>query len=243
MSEQFFDINKLPAQEGILLFPISMSNISTSQSAQKCYEYMRIFSPSKISKPAVGLNFVYSDYLYFNSEKTASELKKKFGQLIISHKNEFLKILQKESAKSGMPKYIPKAFSFSVWNQLYLDAESFTNYLSEAKEIYSSDSGFKEAVQKDFQEYNKGQLDENQVNFFLEEIVMTYLIQKGKVRLRNDFVEDHEKWILYSYPGKPLNAKTYFFRKNFFKLKNPKNKFENGHYDLKEKCLYDMARM
>ena len=90
---QFFDINKLPPEEGILVFPISMSRISNSQNAKNCWEYMKIFSPDKIIKPIVGLNFIYGDYLYFNSDEKASILKNKYLSLILSHKNNFLKII------------------------------------------------------------------------------------------------------------------------------------------------------
>ncbi len=106
LTNKFFDINKFPSSEGLLIFPISMSRISNSQNAKKCFEYMKIFSPSKIIKPLVGLNFIYTDLLYFNSINKKSELKNKLLPLIISHKNEFLKILSKN------PLFIQKAFSF-----------------------------------------------------------------------------------------------------------------------------------
>src|SRR3989344_9643254 len=95
LTNKFFDVNKLPSEEGILVFPISMSRISNTQSAKKCWEYLKIFSPEKIIKPLVGLNVIYSDYLYFNSDEKASDLKNKFMSLILSHKNEMLKIISK----------------------------------------------------------------------------------------------------------------------------------------------------
>ena len=72
---------------------------------------------------------------------------------------------------------------------------------------------------------------------------MSYLIAKGKVRLRNDFVRDHQKWILKCYPGKPLHSEIYLFQKNFFKLSNTKNIYENSFYDLVDKKLYDYTRV
>ena len=45
---KLFDINKVPKQPGLLMFGISLSRISNSQSAEKCFEYMRGFIP-KIS--------------------------------------------------------------------------------------------------------------------------------------------------------------------------------------------------
>ena len=85
-------------------------------------------------------------------------------------------------------------------------------------------------------------LDENQVNFILEETLFVYLIAKGKVALKNDYIQDHEKWILLCYPGKPLKSEIYFFQKNLFKLTHPRNQYENAFYDLEEKKLYDFTR-
>ncbi|MFB6246022.1 MAG: hypothetical protein ABEI74_00305 [Candidatus Pacearchaeota archaeon] len=92
---KFFDLNKLPAREGILVMPISMSRISNAQSAEECWKHVKIFSPSKVTKPLMGVNFIYGDYLYFNSDLKAASLKKKFTTQTLSHKHEFLKILDK----------------------------------------------------------------------------------------------------------------------------------------------------
>jgi predicted S18 family serine protease len=104
---KLFDINRFPLQEGILVFGISMSKIATSQSATKCFEYIN-FIVNKIQKPQVGLNFIYSDYLYFNSNEKASVLKNRYLAQIQSHKNQFEKLLNKNKW------YIQKAFSFSI---------------------------------------------------------------------------------------------------------------------------------
>jgi hypothetical protein len=65
----FYDINKLPKDYGILVFPISISrtHAGTGQSAEECLKYIEYFSPKKISEPKVGLNIIYGDYLYMNS--------------------------------------------------------------------------------------------------------------------------------------------------------------------------------
>ena len=233
---QFFDINKLPPEEGILVFPISMSRISTSQSAKSCWEQVCIFSPDKIIKPLVGINFIYSDFLYLYSDRKASELKNKFSQLIINHKNELIKTISKN------PFYIQQAFSFTTWNQLYLECKEFTSYFGDLKQIYRKDKKFHKLIQDDLKSVKKQKLDDNQLNFFLEEILMSYLIAKGKVRLQNDFVRDHQKWVLYCYPGKPLKSQIYFFQQNFFKLDNPNNEYQDAFYDLEEKKLYDFNR-
>ena len=77
----------------------------------------------------------------------------------------------------------------------------------------------------------------------MEEITFNYLISKGKFALTNDFLGGHEQWILYCYPGKPLESEVYLYQKNPLKLHNPKNKYENCYYDLAGKKLYDFMRI
>ena len=72
---------------------------------------------------------------------------------------------------------------------------------------------------------------------------MFYLVSKGKVRLNNEYVQDKQKWILWCYPGKPLLSEIYLFQKNFFKLSNPENVYENSYYDLIDNKLYDYTKI
>jgi hypothetical protein len=228
---KFYDITRLPNQEGIIVFAISLSRIGNVQSAKKCFEYMEKFI-SKIRKPIVGLNLIYGDNLYLYSNEKASSLKNKFQTLINSHKYEFKKLVKKD------PKYIPDSFSFTTWSQVILESNEFMTRLGELKKLYKGDKNFQELVAEDIKN-SKKKSDENSINFILEEILLFYFITKGKIRLWNDYVEDRQKWILYCYPGKPLKSEIYLYQKNFFKLKNPENKFENSFYDLEAKKLYD----
>lgn len=233
----FFDINKLPPEPGILVFPISMSRISNAQSAKKCWDYMKIFSPDKIIRPQVGLNFIYGDYLYFNSEEKAKVLKSKFAPLILSHKNEFLKIVGKN------PMYIEKAFYFATWNQMLLEAKEFMRLYGELKSIYDSDKIFQRFMKDDLKAAGIEDLSDTQLAFFLEETLLYYLISKGQVDMRNDFVQGHEKWVLWCYPGKPLKCQMYLAKKNFFGFSNKKNLYEHAMYDLEGQKLYDATKI
>jgi len=240
LTNKFFDINKLPAEEGILVFPISMSKISNAQDAKHCLEHLEHFTAAKgnkIMKPLIGLNFVYSDYLYFHSDEKGSALRNKFFPLSVSHKNNFLKLLKRN------PWYIEKAFSFLTWNQILLESRDFVTYFGNLKKIYRKDKKFQQYMLDDLKMQGKIKLDENQLNFFLEETLLFYLIAKGKIKLYNEFIQGHEKWILYCYPGPPLKSQIYLFQKNFFKFKNPKNKFENAYYDLSKNKLYEFDRV
>ncbi len=233
---KFFDINKLPADEGILVFPISMSRITTAQNAEKCWEQISHFSPKKIIKPLVGVHFIYGDYLYFNSDEKASEIKKRMLTQMITHKNEFTKIVHNN------PMYIEKAFSFTTWAQNYLDCKNFTSYFGQLRKMYHSDKKFQKYLAQDAEAY-KRDLNENQIRFFLDEILITHLMVKGEIPIRNEYVQNHEKWILFCYPGRPLKSHIYLHQKNPFKLENPKNKYENSFYDLEQKKLYDYTKV
>lgn len=236
-TDKLFDINKLPAQEWIIVFPISMSKISNIQSAKNCWEYIKIFSPDKITKPLVWLNFIYWDFLYFNSDEKASTLKNKFQPLTLSHKNEFQKIISKN------PFYIQKAFSFWVWNQIILECKDFINLLSQLRKHYENNEKFKKCIEEDLVNSNRTKLDENQLNFFLEETLLFYLIIKWKVNLRNDYIENQEKWILWCYPWEPLKSQIYLIQNNIFWYTNKKNKYENCYYNLLNIKLYDLSKI
>jgi len=240
----FFDINKFPVMEGMLVFPISMSRISNeSQNAKKYWEYLGHINPSKINKNAphskVGALFVYGDFLYLYSDEKASVLKRRYMDLVASHKNSFNNLLQ------GDPYLIGDSISYKVWNQFYLDCDKFVFYLDNLKKIYDKDETFQKYISDDLERLDnpKRVLDENQLRFFLEEHLMLYLISKGEMKLENSFINGHEKWILVAYPGKPLKAHIYLHQKNFFHLDDPQNAYQDSWYDLEGKKLYDFKRI
>lgn len=84
---EFYDINKLPPEKGLLLFGLSMNKLHNRQSPEQCFEDIKKISPSKVNKPLIGLNFIYSDFLYLYSDKSAPELKNTFMTEIIKHRN------------------------------------------------------------------------------------------------------------------------------------------------------------
>jgi len=244
MGNEFYDINKFPAKEGIIVFPISMSRIDNeSQSAKKYWEYIQHINPSKINKSnpnsKVGIVFIYGDFLYLLSNQKANILKKKFMNLIYHHHNSFQNLLKQD------PHIIQDAFSYKVWNQFYLDNDKFVYYLEKLKEIYKKDVKFQKYAKEDFDNLKSKKLkfDDLQLEFFLEEHLLCYLISKGQMKLENNFINNHEKWILIAYPGKPLKAHIYLHQLNPFKLENKENKYEDSWYDLNEKKLYDFLKI
>jgi hypothetical protein len=234
----FFDINKLPPQKGLLLFGLSMNKLDGRQSFQKCLEDIRHFCPSKVNKPLIGLNFIYSDFLYFYSDKPAPELKYSFMNQIIQHRNGMQKLL----AKYHLEFQIQHAFNYIVWSQLYVGTNNFNHLFRDVRKIYESDRLFQKYIQEDCEAYGR-EMGDNQINFFLEEILMFYLMTKNQIKLPNEYVENNQKWILFCYPGRPLKSTVYFYKLNPFKLDWPENPYQNCHYDLESQQLVDFDRV
>lgn len=235
---KFFDLNKLPPEKGLLLFGLSMNKLSNRQNPEHCIKDVRHFHTAKVSKPLIGLNFIYSDFLYLYSDKPAPELKDSFMTQVISHKNGLQKIIEKNS----LDFQIQHAFNYMVWNQLYVGTKDFDQLFAALKKIYQKDEAFKKYIKEDCKTYNR-EMEDNQVNFFLEEILMFYLLTKNQIKLPNDYIEGHQKWILFCYPGRPMKSTAYLYQLNPFGLEWPENPYQNSHFDLEAKELIDFERI
>ncbi len=241
MNNTFYDINKFPKNYGILVFPISISRTDneTGQDPTQCLEYVKYFSPSKVSEPKIGLNLVYGDFLYLYSDEKATKLKQKFMNLVLKHKNAFQKLVRKERERFQ----IQHAFSYEVWNQLYLSYDGdFDSDFREFRKMYDNDILFQKYLKEDA-EFAKRELTEDQINFFLEEFLMCYLISKKKVSLPNEYIQGREQWVLWCYPGVPMKGQVYTYQKNFLKLDVVENPYQNHSYDLEAKKLIDNLKI
>ena len=237
----FYDINKLPAEYGILVFPISIARTenSTGQDPKQCIDYVKNFSPNKVSQPKIGLNMIYGDFLYLHSKEPAKNLKSKFMIRVLNHKNLFSKLVKKLWNEFQ----IQHAFSYETWNQLYLDYDGDFNFeLRRIKHLYEKDSLLQKYIKED-SKFCGRRVTEEQIDFFLEEHLMFYLISKGKIILPNQYVQGREKWILWCYPGSMLKAQIYLYQLNPLKLENPQNIYQNCMYDLESKKLIDFTRV
>lgn len=232
-TNEYFDINRFPTEEGLLLLGVSMNRIGNSQSPEKCFEDLKHIG-TKISKTdGIGMVMIYSDYLYFHSDESASILRDRYKNLMLSHKNGFLNLLSKDN------NWIKKAFSFYTFGQMMIDnSEIFQKSLQSVLDFYENDKKFRLCIDDDCRFVNHG-LGEKEKMFILEEITFFYLAAKGELDFNNRFVSGTEKWILNIYPGKPLKSEIYLFQKNPLKLLNSKNKYENSYYDLTGRRLYN----
>lgn len=234
---EFYDINKFPAEEGLILFPISMSRITTGQDPAACMRYIHELSPTKVQTPLIGLNFIYTDLLYMNSREPASLLKEKFMFQVINHKNAMRKLLH----KNRQDFQIQNAFYFQSWGQLYAGSKDLGSQLRELRDIYKGDEQFQKYLQQDAVHDGK-ELNEDTVNFYLEEHLLLYLVLKGEIEIYNPYIENRQKWILDCYPGKPPKALAYLFQENPFDLQSA-NSYDAAQYDLEGRKLYEFDRM
>jgi hypothetical protein len=228
----FFNINRLPAEKGLLLFGLSMSKLSNRQDAKNCLNDLRPLAIQKMSKPLIGLNFIYSDFLSLYSDRPATELKNSFMEMVIQHKNEMQKLIQKEALEFQ----IQHGFNYMVWNQLYVGTNDFNEKFRDIKSLFAKDQKFQKYVMEDIEVFGR-EMGENQINYFLEESLMFYLLIKNKVKLPNDYIENQQKWILFCYPGRPLKSTIYLTLINPFKLNWAENPYQNAFYDLEGKQL------
>lgn len=185
-------------------------------------------------KPLIGLNFIYSDFLYLYSDKPAPELKDSFMNQVIQHKNATQRIIE----KNPLEFQIHHGFNWTVWNQLYVGSTDFDNLLRELKRVYDKDLKFQELVKKDCETFDR-EMEENQINFFLEEWLMFYLLTKNKVQISNDFIENKQEWILMCYPGNPLRGHVYLYQLNPFNFEWNENPYQNAFYNLDTQQLID----
>ncbi len=231
--DAFFDISRLPQEEGILFWGISMNRIGNAQSPEKCFEDLKWIDTKITKTEGIGMVTWYSDYLYFHSDQPASLLRDRYKQLMMAHKNGFINIILKDNV------WIKKAFSFYTFGQVIIDnSEIFQSSLDVILKLYDTDEKFRQCVLEDAKIGAHG-LGEKEKMFILEEITTIYLAAKGKLNFNNHFVSGTEKWVLHMYPGKPLKSETYLFQRNPLNLANTKNTYENSFYDLTGKKLYN----
>lgn len=234
----FFDFGKLPADKGILFFPLSISKLRNRQNPENVIQDLYNFYPKKMTTPSIGVNYAYSDFLYLYSNEPAVGLKDSFMRQVIQHKNALQKIVKRNQVDFQ----IQEAFSYMNWNQLYIGTSNFDHLFDELKKVYESDSLLKKYVQQDCEAYGR-EADENQINFFLEEALLFYLVQKNQVRLPNEYIENQQKWVLICYPGKALKTIVYVSLLNICKVDWADNPYQNAFYDLESKRLIEYDRV
>lgn len=232
---EFFDINKFPKEPGITYCSVSMPLLSNKQTPEEWYK-IDLYVIPKIRVSNVGCVVGYSDGLYMYSPEEAMDLKLKYQKLIGDHKNGWLNLIKQNLM------IIPRSFTFLTWQQLILDCDNFSFLFEKFKKIYDGDIKLQEFVDNDILAAGR-EISKYTVGYILEEILLDYLVVRGKVRLRNDYTQDKEEWILNIYHGKPHRSYVYLCQKNLMGIDNPKNVYQNSWYDATAKKLYEFDRL
>jgi hypothetical protein len=137
---------------------------------------------------------------------------------------------------------IQHAFNYLVWNQLYVGTNDFNNLFERIKRLYKSDEKWQAYMKDDCQTFGR-EMDDNQINYFLEESLMIYLLNKNQVKLTNEYIENNQEWVLFCYPGRPIKSIVYIHQLNPLKLDWEENPYQNSFYDLEAKRLIDCKRV
>src|SRR5258708_38894983 len=102
---------------------------------------------------------------------------------VIDHRNSMQNLIE----KNHMEFQIQHGFNYMVWNQLYVGTKNFNHRFNQLKKIYKEDLKFQKYLEEDCQAFGK-ELGDNQVNFFLEEVLMMYLLSKNEIKLPNEYI-------------------------------------------------------
>lgn len=232
---EFYDINKFPKESGIFYLGLSIPLLNNVQNPRELYK-MDLEIIEKLRSSNTGVHIVYTDNLYLYSDEPAMKLKLKHQKMIEDHKKGWLKLIKKNI------NLIPKAFNFITWSQLLLNCEDFSYYFDKFKDIYKKDKDLQRYVREDIERAGR-EVTEYTIGYILEEILLDYLLTKGRVTIKNDYTQNKHKWILNCYHGKPHSSHVYLHQKNFFRLENKENLYEDSWYDLKNKKLYNFMKI
>jgi hypothetical protein len=115
-----FNVNKIN-QDGYLIIPISMANINSKQSPEECYKTVKYFS-QKLNTFSNDVILLYTNGLYFNSDKQSYQLRQKMNKQIINHANAFRKLISKRK------EYIINAFHYLPIDYIILNNSNYDTY-------------------------------------------------------------------------------------------------------------------
>lgn len=228
---QSHDINKLPT-DGYLVLPLSMSRLGkgAGQSPEECYEIIEYFE-TKVSQVGIDFLFLYTNGLYYNNSESALSVRKKTNQQMIDHKNRMLKLLIQGK------RYIPQAAHFIPWDYVILNSPQFSEYYQTLIRLKETDDKFTTFLKEGL---NGRENNEPNINFLIEEIVVTHLIRQRLIEFPKTLVKQ-DKFRLVIYPGTYLNADVYQWKNKI--LPQPENQHKNSNpyyasqYDFTKKVI------
>lgn len=231
------DINKLPT-DGYLVLPLSMSRLGKDkgQSPEECYEVIQYFE-NKVSQVGIDFLFIYTNGLYYNNDEPALSVRKKTNQAMIDHRNALLKLMIKGK------KYIPQAAHFIPWDYIILNSPQFSEYYQKLVQLKEDDNKFKNFLEKGL---DGRENTEANINFLIEEIVVTHLIRQRLIEFPKTLVKN-DKFRLVVYPGTYLQADLYQWQKKVLPqsetASSNNNPYYASQYDFSKKIISNFDEM
>lgn len=225
------DLHKIPT-DGYLVLPVSMARIEKGQSPEICYEILEHFE-SKLTAFGVDVVVLYTDGLYFNSEGSALDIRRKNSERVASHKNR----LEAKIIKAR--RFMPQAIHYLPWDYALLNSDNFKGHLNKLLQQYKTDRGLQKAVREDL---GDRPVTKANVGFVLEEVVVTHLMRQKLVTLPRTLVKE-DNFRLFIYPGPYIKSDYYQFVTGLLPVNKKLGKrgypFGAGHYDYTDKAFYD----
>jgi hypothetical protein len=233
MVKKDYDINKLPT-DGYLVLPLSMSRLGEGkgQSPKDCFKIIKYFE-KKVSKVGIDFLFLYTNGLYYNNEESALNVRKRTNMAMIGHKNKILNLLIKSK------KYVPQSAHFIPWDYIVLNSPYYQEYYQKLLKLKNKDKKFAELLKEGLHGRPETEAD---INFIIEEIVVTHIIRQGLIDFPKTLVKN-DKFRLIIYPGTYLKADLYQWKKKVLPQKQNKknhvNPYYTSQYDFNKKVLHN----
>lgn len=226
-----FDIHNLPS-DGYIVFPLSMSRLNAGQNPEDIYRFIELFE-KKISTIGIDGVFLYTNGLYYNNTESALTVRKRTNQQMLNHKNQFLKLVLKKK------KYIPQSMHFLPWDYVVLNSVKYQEFFQILLELRKNDKKFNELLVEGLgnREHN-----EANINFLIEEIVITHIIRQKYVEFPKTLVKK-DSFRLIAYPGQYFKADLYQWKNKILPINNDRNPYGCAHYDLDKNILYDFNKL
>lgn len=212
-----------------LVLPLSISKLSFSQDPINLINFILTFI-NKNAESKTNIILAYTDSLYMNKTDDAFTLHQKIRNKVLSHIEHF----QSELLKQELSDYCN--IHFFSWAQLVMHCKEFRNNLTKLTKLYYSHKHFQRCVQNDI---GDRQYSDVNVNFVLEEALLTYYFREQKIDL-SPILSSTQRFLL-AYDGPALLSDYAIYKFNLLSknLKIKRTLHNNSVYNIKNATLVE----
>ena len=128
---------------------------------------------------------------------------------------------------------------FLPWDYILLNSTKYQEFFQTLSELRKKDKRFNELLVEGLgnREHN-----EANINFLVEEIVITHIIRQKFVEFPKTLVKK-DSFRLVVYPGNYFRADLYQWKKKILPVNEDRNPYGCGHYDLNNNILHDFDKI